>query len=80
MNTYLIDLYGKQVRVHSYISHCADDDAAIDEASLCLDQRPNATMAIVDVCEGPGRFRSVATITENVLPIAVILGGETHGL
>lgn len=80
MNAYLIDLYRERARLHSFIAHCTDDDAAIKEAGEVMDKRPECTMAIIDVCEGPGRFRSVATITENVLPVAVILEGQAHGL
>lgn len=80
MNAYLIDLYRERARLHSYIAHCADDDTAIAEAGEVMDKRPECTMAIIDVCEGPGRFRSVATITERLLPVAVIIDGPSHGL
>lgn len=78
--TYFVDFYRDRARLKAIITYAADDDEAIKEASAIMDANPHYTMCIIDKCTGPGRFASVATITENLLPTAVIIEGQHYGL
>lgn len=80
MALYMIDLYRGKGREHSFMRNCESDDDAIEEAGNLMDRHRECTMAIVDRSDGFGVFKAVATITENVLPVAVILEGEAHGI